>query len=149
MQNLAEFGYSMIPVYLASPYSGNVERNTAYLRDAIRHSVSLNESPYASHRMLTDALDDGNANEREIGQCAGLTYISLVNFIVVYIDLGISSGMKAEIDFANSKNKLVILRCLTEWAEVRTEQASSMICEHYAQEFTLPARECPSVAPPR
>jgi hypothetical protein len=61
-------------VIIESPYKGNVPRNKLYLRACIRDCIMRGESPYASHRMLTDALDDDDPREREIGIKAGLAW---------------------------------------------------------------------------
>lgn len=105
-------------VIIESPYKGDVPRNLRYLRSCIRDCLSHGESPYASHRMLTDALDDGSPAERALGIEAGLAWrralwleevdygellrggtSSLVRedirrvLPVFYIDLGWSTGM--------------------------------------------------------
>lgn len=61
-------------VIIESPYKGDVERNKLYLRACIRDCINRGESPYASHRMLTDALDDTDPVERAIGIKAGLSW---------------------------------------------------------------------------
>jgi hypothetical protein len=96
-------------VIIESPYKGNVERNKLYLRSCIRDCINRNESPYASHRMLTDALDDDNPVEREIGIRAGLAWRKTLTAVigsddrilgydrvlpVFYVDIGCSSGME-------------------------------------------------------
>lgn len=82
-------------VIIESPYAGDVERNLRYLRECLRDSVARGESPYASHRMLTDALDDTIPTEREAGIKAGLAWAGVADEIVFYVDLGWSGGMKA------------------------------------------------------
>ncbi len=92
-------------VIIESPYKGNVPRNTRYLRACIRDCISRGESPYASHRMLTDALDDNDPAERQLGIDAGLAWRrsfyhneeGLVRHVVpvFYLDLGWSGGMSA------------------------------------------------------
>ncbi len=95
-------------IIIESPFKGDVARNKRYLRACIRDCLSRGESPYASHRMLTDALDDDIPEERELGIEAGLAWRragvmqegivqELDNFEPIahalYIDLGHSSGM--------------------------------------------------------
>lgn len=90
-------------VIIESPYKGDVSRNLRYLRSCIRDCISRGESPYASHRMLTDALDDDSPTERALGIAAGLAWRRafykneerLVRHVapVFYIDLGFSFGM--------------------------------------------------------
>lgn len=93
-------------VIIESPYRGDnykdLERNKLYLRACIRDCISRGESPYASHRMLTDALDDTDPHERATGIAAGLAWRSAMFnfeghmhrvFPIFYVDLGWSDGM--------------------------------------------------------
>ena len=91
----------MIPVILESPYAaGNgrtVAQNEAYLNACIHDCLRRGESPYASHRMLTSALDDTIPRERELGIRAGFTWAAFAQAVVVYVDHGISAGMRKAI----------------------------------------------------
>jgi hypothetical protein len=103
-------------VIIESPYKGDnwkdLERNKRYLRSCIRDCINRGESPYASHRMLTDALDDRIPEERALGIRAGLAWryvqqpvfdddtdhsIGILKYNLVrhvfYVDLGMSPGM--------------------------------------------------------
>lgn len=89
-------------VIIESPYKGDVSRNKRYLQACIRDCIKRGESPYASHQMLTDALDDNDPEQRKIGISAGLAwrkalYISNTGLRrvtpVFYFDLGWSDGM--------------------------------------------------------
>ena len=99
-------------VIIESPYKGDVARNKRYLRACIRDCIfRRGESPYASHRMLTDALNDNDPEERATGIEAGLAwahvrqpvfggppaegYILRHNLAIhaFYIDLGYTNGM--------------------------------------------------------
>jgi len=90
-------------VIIESPYKGETARNLRYLRSCIRDCINREESPYASHRMLTDALDDNDSFERAIGIAAGLEwrrarYVDGAGDLhpvlpVFYVDLGWSDGM--------------------------------------------------------
>jgi len=99
-------------VIIESPFKGDTARNKRYLRSCIRDCLKRGESPYASHRMLTDALDDDIPEERALGIEAGLAwahvrqpvfdsdpadgYILRYNLVchAFYIDLGFSGGMQ-------------------------------------------------------
>ncbi len=66
-------------VIIESPYGAadatGVAANVAYLQRCIRHAVLVcGESPYASHQMLTQALDDRNTSERNAGIEAGFLW---------------------------------------------------------------------------
>lgn len=93
------------PVILESPYAGDVDRNMRYLSACIQHSLLCAEAPFASHLMYTQALDDGDPRQREIGIKAGLAWGMLAVMVVVYEDLGISSGMQMGIDNALKNGK--------------------------------------------
>lgn len=80
-------------VIIESPLSGDVPRNERYLNACIRDSVLRSESPYASHRMLTGALDDLNQEERALGIRAGFEWRRMAEATVFYMDLGMSLGM--------------------------------------------------------
>lgn len=87
------------PVIIESPFKGWVSLNKAYLQACIRDTLNRGETPYASHQMLTDALDDGNPEERELGISAGLDLRTILlrdkeTIVAYYTDLGWSSGMK-------------------------------------------------------
>ena len=87
-------------VVIESPYAGNVALNRAYLQEAILDCLERGESPYASHQMLTDALDDLKPVERARGIAAGLYFREvLIGAVgapaVYYTDLGWSVGMLA------------------------------------------------------
>ncbi len=62
-------------VILESPYAGDVEKNLAYAREALKHSLSCGESPLASHLLYTQVLDDASPNERLLGIEAGYDWL--------------------------------------------------------------------------
>lgn len=93
-------------VILESPYAGDtpelVAINVAYARACIHDSLLRGEAPIASHLLYTQPgiLDDTNPGERAIGIDAGHAWFRAAGAIVVYTDLGISSGMQLAIDRA-------------------------------------------------
>lgn len=106
-------------VILESPYAGDVSRNEAYLQACIRDCISKGDSPYASHRMLTSALDDADPVERDLGIRAGFAWRAQADATVVYLDLGTSRGMQAGIAHAQLIGHEVEYRRLDgEWAVV-------------------------------
>ncbi len=80
-------------VILESPYAGDVEKNLAYAREALKHSLSCGESPLASHLLYTQVLDDASPNERLLGIEAGYDWLHVAQGAVFYMDLGLSPGM--------------------------------------------------------
>lgn len=94
----------MKTVFVCSPYSGNTERNVAYAYAAMKDCFIRNEAPFAPHLLYPHVLDDLNPQERELAMKAGAEYLSEAGLLAVYIDLGTSIGMQAEIDSATYFN---------------------------------------------
>jgi hypothetical protein len=82
-------------VIIESPYAGDVDRNVLYARAALKHSLSLNEAPIASHLLYTQVLNDNILSEREQGIDAGLAWRKAAELAVFYVDFGWSDGMLA------------------------------------------------------
>jgi hypothetical protein len=83
-------------VIVESPYSGDVPRNMEYLRKCLRDCIMRGESPYASHGLISGALDE--ATERQRGIEAGYAWWRVADKVVFYTDLGWSRGMAAAMD---------------------------------------------------
>ncbi len=83
-------------VILESPYAGDIKRNLAYARRAVRDSVDLGESPIASHLLYTQPgiLRDDVPAERDLGKALGYLWHDCADMMVVYHDFGITPGMR-------------------------------------------------------
>ncbi|WP_435655042.1 DUF7768 domain-containing protein [Brucella pituitosa] len=81
-------------VIIETPYSGDVEANTAYARACLLDSLRRGEAPIASHLLHTQVLDDMQPDERSLGIEAGLAWYRVATKCVVYTDRGISAGMR-------------------------------------------------------
>lgn len=83
-------------VILESPYAGDVARNVAYARAAMRDCLYRGDAPFASHLLYTQpgVLDDDDPGERMLGIDAGLGWGLRAEATVLYTDLGISRGME-------------------------------------------------------
>lgn len=104
-------------VILESPYAGNfIQRwlNRRYARKCVRHSLMRGEAPIASHLLYTQPgiLNDKNPLERSIGIEAGLIWRIKAEASVVYVDRGISPGMKYGIESAKHAGVPVEYRTL-------------------------------------
>ena len=101
-------------VIIESPYAGDVERNIEYARAAVRHSLSLDEAPIASHLLYTQPgiLDDNIPEERDWGIDAGLAWRAVAERTVVYKDYGITPGMAYGIAAARKAEIEVIYRSI-------------------------------------
>lgn len=101
-------------VILESPYAGDIEENVEYARACLRDSLLRGESPIASHLLYTQpgVLDDTIPEERQLGIDAGLAWKAVVHASVVYIDRGISRGMREGIAAAQAAGIPVEVRHL-------------------------------------
>jgi hypothetical protein len=87
------------PIIIESPLRGatgsdeEYEANKRYLQRCIRDCLSRGETPYASHQMLTSALDDKIPEQRKLGIEAGLAMRRFFPMRAFYLDLGMSEGM--------------------------------------------------------
>jgi hypothetical protein len=102
-------------VYLESPFAGDRERNAAYLKAAMRDSLDRGETPFASHALYVQFLDDNIPEERALGIAAGLAWGAKAEATVVYEDYGISPGMQCGIDRAHEVGRPVEFRSLDGW----------------------------------
>ena len=102
-------------VILESPFAGSLIGrwlNRRYARRALRDSCLRGEAPLASHLLYTQALDDADPAERQIGIEAGLAWGNLAEATVVYVDRGISRGMRYGIERAQAQAHSVEYRSL-------------------------------------
>ena|SRR6476620_3209758 len=103
-------------VVIESPFAGetdeDVRRNVEYAQAAMRDSFRYNEFPIASHLLYPQVLDDRIPEERELGIQAGLAWGNLAEATVVYVDRGISSGMKYGIQHAQENHRPIEYRSI-------------------------------------
>jgi len=83
-------------VYIASPYAGDVEGNTAFAIDACRSCIAQGHTPIAVHLLYTRMLDDNDPAQRETGLMLGRHVLGRCDEVWVCGDR-ISPGMAAEI----------------------------------------------------
>jgi hypothetical protein len=88
-------------VIIESPFRGrgyeNLQDNINYLHLCRADCFLRGEAYFASHGFYTLDLDDSDAAERAFGIAAGQAWASVADLIAVYIDKGISKGMKSSI----------------------------------------------------
>lgn len=105
-------------VVLESPYGVGteavIERNREFARACLRDCLARNESPIASHLLLTQSgvLDDADMHQRVMGIDAGNAWIAIADAVVVYEDFGISAGMRRGIVMAEAHRTEIIYRSL-------------------------------------
>jgi hypothetical protein len=115
-------------VIIESPYSGNIKENVQYALECLHDSYyNHKEAPFASHLLYTrfpqSKIENGNYHGhvedssdsrlgREHGINCGFEWGKCADLVVVYVDLGISTGMKYGIENAKKNNIPVIYRSL-------------------------------------
>ncbi|MFL5900950.1 MAG: hypothetical protein ACJ75S_07090 [Solirubrobacterales bacterium] len=84
-------------VIIESPFAGELTRNIAYARQAMRDSLLRGEHPIASHLLYPQPgiLDDNDAEDRKRGIEAGLAWRKAAGKAVFYTGRGWSRGMAA------------------------------------------------------
>ena len=93
-------------VIIESPYKPDQHngrdlfQNLAYARDCMSNSLSRGESPFVSHLLYTQVLDDDIPEERHLGMSSALEWYAVADLCAVYIDRGISEGMASGIKHA-------------------------------------------------
>ena len=115
-------------VIVESPYAGDIEANLAYARAAMLDCLRRHEAPMASHCLYTQPglLDDAVAEERALGIAAGLSWGIVADATVVYVDRGLSAGMREGIRAAHAANRPVEFRSLESLREIRVSNIQAI-----------------------
>jgi len=94
----------MLCVIVASPFAGpNISirrRNVEYAKNAMEDSFARGEAPLVSHLLYPQVLDDMDEVDRNLAIAAASAWMVKADLLAVYANLGISPGMKAEIELA-------------------------------------------------
>jgi hypothetical protein len=102
-------------VIVESPFAGAFS-NVRYSRECIRNCLDRGESPFASHLLYTQrgVLDDKIPDERRRGIEAANGWLEVADYVAVYMDLGITTGMLMGVVKAARLNKEFRLRWIRE-----------------------------------
>lgn len=109
-------------VIIESPYSGNIEANVEYARRCMQDSLKRGESPFLSHLLYTQHPQYGHVSDDDHEkQCIGrdacmeaaFEWTRRADAVILYTDLGISSGMERGMAAAMRFKKLVEYRTLS------------------------------------
>ena len=103
-------------VIIESPYMGDVSKNIAYARKCMSDSLLRGESPFASHLLYTQVLDDTKEIERLTGMSRAFQWYKHADLMAVYTDKGISKGMEMGMEVAKNLGINIEYRNLTEGA---------------------------------
>ncbi|MFM0417483.1 DUF7768 domain-containing protein [Paraburkholderia aromaticivorans] len=103
-------------VIVESPYFNEdpdiMLANIEYARACMTDSLIRRESPFLSHLLYTQIMDDTNTDLRELGIDAGLDWGKVAQETIVYTDRGLSSGMKYGIQRAIADGRPITYRSL-------------------------------------
>ena len=86
-------------IYVASPYAGDVKKNTEFAKEACRHAMSEGHAFFAPHLLYPAILDDSQPQERQLGIDMGLAMLKHCDELWCY-GARISYGMHLEIEEA-------------------------------------------------
>ena len=86
-------------IYVASPYAGDIERNTEFAREACQFVKNEGHAFFAPHLLYSQVLDEGNPADRQLGLTMGQEALSKCDELWVFGET-ISEGMQGEIDEA-------------------------------------------------
>jgi hypothetical protein len=101
---------------LESPFAGDVERNLAYARACMGWMIHHGYAPFASHLLYTQegVLDDDVPEERTLGIEAGLMLGRQMEVSMLFVDLGVSSGMKRALEYNGEVGRVPVIVKLSE-----------------------------------
>jgi hypothetical protein len=97
--------------FRATPYYTQ-EQHRLYLYHAVADCIRRGESPFASHLILPEVLNDDDEYERALGIRVGTNWGKYADLVAVYSCLGVGPGMKAAIAHYKSLNKPIEWRRL-------------------------------------
>ena len=86
-------------IYVASPYAGDIEKNTEFAKRACRHVMNEGHAFFAPHLLYPTILDEHQPEQRQLGLDMGITMLSRCDELWCYGDR-ISPGMRLEIEEA-------------------------------------------------
>ena len=86
-------------IYVASPYAGDIEKNTEFAKEACRFVMDEGHAFFAPHLLYPQVLDENNSAERKLGLAMGKEVLGRCDELWVFGEI-ISQGMQAEIELA-------------------------------------------------
>ena len=86
-------------IYVASPYAGDIEQNTAFAKEACRHVMNEGHAFFAPHLLYPNLLRESEPAERQAGLDMGIAMLQSCDELWCFGD-HISQGMMSEIEEA-------------------------------------------------
>jgi ADP-ribose pyrophosphatase YjhB (NUDIX family) len=129
-------------VSVESPYGTNPDGSRAsleqlalnvdYVRACMAYCLAIGAAPFASHALYTQpsVLEDSIPEERRRGMEAGFAWQARADSVVVFTDLGITSGMAAGIERARLGGLPVVFRSLgPPWLLFKHQASISLVVD--------------------
>lgn len=82
-------------IFICSPYSGDIEANTARAIEYCQRVIAEGHSPFAPHLFYPQMLDESNPVDRAKGIACGLAWLDVCDELWVFGE--VSAGMQQEI----------------------------------------------------
>ena len=86
-------------IYVASPYAGDIEKNTEFAKTACRFVMNEGHAFFCPHLLYPNILDEQNPEQRQLGLDMGLAMLQSSDELWCFGD-HISHGMMNEIEEA-------------------------------------------------
>lgn len=101
----------MKKIFICSPYSGDIEKNTAFAQQQAQLAIAEGHAPYAPHLFFPQFLDENDPKHRRIGIAAGVAFLLMCDEVWCFPtqDDILTAGMTLEIEIA-TKNSIPISR---------------------------------------
>ena len=78
------------------------DRNVGYAQRALLDSIRRGEAPFGSHLLYPQVLRDAKPEQRDLGLAMGFAWGAVADLVAVYIDHGITPGMRKGIERAKA-----------------------------------------------
>ncbi len=112
-------------VYIASPYRGDVIRNTDYAKDCCEYALGEGVNVYCPHLFLPNFLSEDVADQRELALMLGKDMLRKCDELWVFGDT-ITEGMFTEIQFA--KEHGIEVKRVIDIYHVSTQNQEPCLC---------------------
>lgn len=104
-------------VIIESPFRGGIkfgqQQNATYARLCLHDSLMRGESPFASHLLYTQVLNESDIKQRTMGMKRAFKWYRHANLMAVYQDHGVTEGMRKGIRVAKYYNIKIVYRSLS------------------------------------
>jgi hypothetical protein len=96
--------------------------NELFMLACVGDSLRRGEAPFASHMFYPLVLNDATPEERELGVKAGFAWGEQAELVAVYVERGITNGMRAGIKLAVLNDQRIVYRVVGDDQNYLNEQ---------------------------